>query len=84
MSSALPNHGGPGAKAIDWSAFMARHDLVWDRLPQRWENGVFLGNGLLGTLVHLDVQLNRMRWWLCRSDVGQLLVGRERGTRAQA
>lgn len=59
-------------QAIDWATFMRRHDLVWDRLPHRWENGFFLGNGLIGTLMHLDLQLNRMRWWLCRKDVGQV------------
>jgi len=57
-------------ESVDWGAFLARHDLVWDRLPHRWENGVFLANGLLGTLMHVDLQLNRVRWWLCRSDVG--------------
>lgn len=59
-------------QTIDWPAFMARHDLLWDRLPHRWENGVFLGNGLQGTLMHADLQLNRLRWWFCRSDVGQI------------
>jgi len=28
---------------------MARHDLVWDRVPTRWENSPFPGNGLVGT-----------------------------------
>jgi len=58
--------------SIDWGTFLARHDLVWDRLPHRWENGPFLGNGLLGTLMHVDLQLNRVRWWICRSDVGRI------------
>ena len=62
----------PLSDSVDWGTYLARHDLVWDRLPHRWENGVFLGNGLLGTLMHVDLQLNRVRWWICRSDVGRI------------
>ena len=61
-------------ETIDWPNFLARHDMVWDRVPHRWENGVFLGNGLLGTLMHADLQTNRVRWWFCRSDVGRMDV----------
>lgn len=62
----------PITGAMDWETFLSRHDMVWDRLPRRWENGIFLGNGLLGTLIHADFQLNRVRWWICRSDVGRM------------
>jgi hypothetical protein len=33
--------------AVDWAAFLARHDLVWDRLPRGWGEAAFLGNGKL-------------------------------------
>src|SRR3546814_15185419 len=36
-----------GAHAIDWAAFLARHDLPWDRLPRTWGEAPFLGNGPL-------------------------------------
>ncbi|MBI1369858.1 MAG: hypothetical protein GC162_14535 [Planctomycetes bacterium] len=38
--------------AIDWPTFMSRHDLVWDELPSKWEQGAFLGNGLLGLMIY--------------------------------
>ena len=58
---------------IDWPAFLARHDLLWGRIPKQWHEGAFLGNGLLGTMVwaqdgealHFDVG---------RSDEAQALL----------
>jgi len=32
---------------VDWVAFLARHDLLWDRLPRSWGEAPFLGNGRL-------------------------------------
>jgi hypothetical protein len=32
---------------VDWAAFLARHDLIWDRLPRGWGEAPFLGNGRL-------------------------------------
>ena len=53
---------------VDWGEFMARHDLVWTESPQAWHDGPFLGNGMLGTMVHqLDKQ--RLRISLGRADV---------------
>lgn len=37
---------------VDWPTFMARHDLVWDEPPTRWDEGAFLGNGLLGLMIY--------------------------------
>lgn len=37
----------PPADPIDWPAFLARHDLVWDRLPRNWGEAAFMGNGRL-------------------------------------
>ncbi|WP_018757938.1 glycosyl hydrolase family 95 catalytic domain-containing protein [Paenibacillus terrigena] len=36
--------------SIDWSSYLARSDMKWDILPSSWKEGVFLGNGLLGTM----------------------------------
>ncbi len=36
---------------VDWASLLARHDLVWNRLPTEWYEAPFLGNGLLGTQV---------------------------------
>jgi hypothetical protein len=35
---------------VDWSRFLARQDLLWSKPPTRWEEGAFLGNGLLGAM----------------------------------
>ncbi|GAB3851576.1 hypothetical protein GCM10028822_18380 [Hymenobacter terrigena] len=35
--------------AVNWAAFLARNDAVWNQLPTGWDDAVLLGNGLLGT-----------------------------------
>lgn len=59
-------------EAIDWPAFMAKQDLLWDRAPNRWENGPFLGNGLVGVMISVDPEGSHLKLWLCRSDVGKV------------
>ena len=39
--------------AIDWPAFLGRHDLVWQRLPEHWGEAPFLGNGRLALAMTL-------------------------------
>ncbi len=53
---------------VDWDAFLGRHDLVWDSLPDQFDCGAFLGNGLLGTMIYRDGD-NRLRFEVGRSDV---------------
>ena len=64
---------------IDWPAFLSRHDPVWESLPtyaykpyteatSKLDSSAFLGNGLLGVLVHREGP-NTMVWNLGRSDV---------------
>lgn len=37
--------------AINWPKFLERSDMIWQQhLPDSWNNGVFLGNGCLGTM----------------------------------
>ncbi|MDR1477952.1 MAG: alpha-L-fucosidase, partial [Planctomycetaceae bacterium] len=36
---------------IDWQTFLAKQDAVWEKLPQKFDHGAFLGNGLLGTTI---------------------------------
>src|SRR3954454_3230671 len=58
----------PGVpETIDWRPFMARHDLVWKRLPTHWEDGPFLGNGLLGAVMYAED--GAPGWELGRSDL---------------
>lgn len=44
--------GTASAKAaeLDWPSFLSRSDMVWNKLPDHWNNGPFLGNGRLGTI----------------------------------
>jgi hypothetical protein len=42
------NAATPLVDKVDWPAFMARHDLVFETLPTQFDYGAFLGNGLLG------------------------------------
>src|SRR5688572_13179095 len=53
---------------ISTHAFLQKQDLVFDSLSTKWEEGVFLGNGLLGTMVYRE-DANAIRFDLGRTDV---------------
>jgi hypothetical protein len=53
---------------LDWAAFLGQHDLVWEVLPQKFDHGIFHGNGMLGCTMFQDAP-NRFRWEMGRSDV---------------
>lgn len=54
----------PVTDKVDWPSYMATHDMLWDKMPDKWYNGPYLGNGEQGTLMYkLD---KRTLWW----DVG--------------
>lgn len=36
---------------LDWERFLARNDMVWDKLPDHWNSGPFVGNGALGAIM---------------------------------
>jgi alpha-L-fucosidase 2 len=57
----------PAQAAVDWPRFLARHDLVWQKVPQSWQEGAFLGNGLLGAMIYAEG--NALHWELGRTDV---------------
>ncbi len=70
---AVSASGQPAAlPAVDvrvvWPAFLARQDPTWDILPEKFDDGAFLGNGLLGTTIYRDGD-NRLRWEMGRADV---------------
>ncbi|KRF02330.1 hypothetical protein ASG89_25140 [Paenibacillus sp. Soil766] len=37
---------------VDWETYMANNDMEWVVKPVSWDEGAFLGNGLLGTMVY--------------------------------
>lgn len=53
----------------DWRSFLARHDMVWDRLPDRFESAAFTGNGQLGYMVFTADKGQSLKWQMGRSDV---------------
>ncbi|OVE82725.1 hypothetical protein BVY04_00210 [bacterium M21] len=53
---------------VDWPKFMSRQDIVWDSPPQRFDHGVWHGNGLLGSVM-FQTNPKLITWSLGRSDV---------------
>ncbi len=51
------------------SDFLARHDLMWDRMPPDWGSGAFQGNGLMGANIFQQRNTNDLRWHIGRTDV---------------
>ncbi|PCD04205.1 hypothetical protein COC42_07915 [Sphingomonas spermidinifaciens] len=56
------------ADGIDWAGFLARHDMIWDRIPQAWDEAPFLGNGMLGAMLYRDADSGAIRVDIGRSD----------------
>ena len=56
-----------GQAPLDWPTFLARQDLVWERLPEGWGESAFIGNGRLGATI--DVQNGTLGWTVNRTDV---------------
>ena len=48
----LEQAAAPARSAIDYGAFLGQHDMVWDRVPHRWEISPFTGNGSVGFLFY--------------------------------
>jgi hypothetical protein len=71
--------GGEARSGINWSEFLARHDLVWESLPQVWHEAAFIGNGLLGATIYAE-GAHTLQWDVGRSDVvdrgGRIAIGR--------
>ncbi|WP_404310095.1 glycosyl hydrolase family 95 catalytic domain-containing protein [Neorhodopirellula lusitana] len=69
--------------SVNWKQFLSRHDLVWTEAPKAWHDGPFLGNGLLGSMVH-QVDEHTIRISLGRADVedhktsGQAFISQSR------
>ncbi len=54
---------------VDWAAFLARHDLVFNHPPEKWGEGAFTGNGLMGAMVYLTDDKSALRFRIGRSDI---------------
>lgn len=54
---------------IDWEAFMAKKDLIWDILPEQWYESAFMGNGRLGLMIYKEPGRNAIRFETGNSEV---------------
>jgi len=45
-------HAAPAIVKINYESFLSRHDMTWDRLPNRWELAPYSGNGNVGFLFY--------------------------------
>ena len=60
--------------AIDWERFLDRQDMVWETLKADFYDGPFIGNGLLGAVIHRqdpnrgDGNTNTLLWEVNRGD----------------
>lgn len=52
---------------IDWPAFLARHDMIWTKLPQNWREAPWTGNGMLGSMSWVEGDALRLQ--VFRGDV---------------
>jgi alpha-L-fucosidase 2 len=59
---------------VNWDKLLSRNDLVFDSLSTKWEEGAFLGNGLLGVMVYRE-NANTLRFDLGRTDVVDHIEG---------
>jgi len=53
---------------IDLKNFLSKQDLVFDGLSEKWEEGAFLGNGLMGVMIYRE-DANAIRFDVGRTDV---------------
>ena len=47
---------------VNWPQFMARQDLVWDKLPEHWYDAAYMGNGMLGLMIYKEPNANYLRF----------------------
>jgi len=52
---------------IDWSTFLARHDMIWTKLPGNWREAPWTGNGMIGSMSW--VEKDALRLQVFRGDV---------------
>lgn len=55
--------------SIDWKQFLSKQDMTWNRLPEKWYEAPFMGNGSMGTYICKEPGKNAIR-----IDVGNSMV----------
>ena len=69
---AAPGQGAPSApgvalEPVDWPAFMAAHDMSFDRLPRKWTEAPHFGNAAIGSMLYQEG--NTIKLQVFRNDV---------------
>ena len=54
-------------RPIDWPAFMAQHDMHFDKLPSKWTEAPHFGNAAIGSMLYQDG--NAIKLQVFRNDV---------------
>jgi hypothetical protein len=54
---------------IDWPAYLATKDPIWEELPQNHDDGGAVGNGVMGLTVYQAAGSNFLRFDVGRADV---------------
>ena len=49
--------------------YMEDHALVWEQIPLQWNEGAFIGNGIVGAMVYVDTAKNTLTLHLSRPDI---------------
>jgi hypothetical protein len=52
---------------IDWQDFLARHDMLWTKLPSNWREAPWTGNGMIGSMAWVEGDALRVQ--VFRGDV---------------
>ena len=63
---------------INWPSFLSHHDMLWKARPMSWDEGVFIGNGLLGAMIYSEehkAKRHVLRFVLGRTDVTAMREG---------
>ena len=55
------------AEKIDWPAFMARHDMMFETLPRSWQEAPHFGNAMVGSMLYRSDDTIRLQ--VFRADV---------------
>jgi alpha-L-fucosidase 2 len=43
---------------VDFPKYMAQHDLIWEEIPNQWNEGAFVGNGQVGMMIASNQPFN--------------------------
>src|SRR5205809_364201 len=53
---------------VGYKNFLQKQDMIFDTLSEKWEEGAFLGNGLIGVMIYRE-DARAIRFDLGRTDV---------------